>query len=167
MLTIREATMADAELLSKFMSQLDYESDYLLYHPGERDDAIQIVTQYLTRLTNNEKSMIYVAENQENNIVATICGESSAYQRIAHVMKVNIAALKAYRRTGIGRKLSYQLLAHAIKRGIHRVEVTVIKENKISLNLCQRMGFELEGIKKQSIKIGDRYHDEYLLARFI
>src|SRR5438477_557902 len=60
--------------------------------------------------------------------------------------------------------LCKKLLTHAKRTGIERVEATVINHNHKSLNLCKKLGFKIEGIKRCSIKIGDKFHDEYLLS---
>ncbi|WP_277674608.1 GNAT family N-acetyltransferase, partial [Piscibacillus halophilus] len=55
----------------------------------------------------------------------------------------------------------------AIKVQLHRLELTVIVENKAAVNLYKKMGFEIEGVKKDSLKLGERYVDEYYMAKLI
>lgn len=167
MITIRKASIEDTDALSDFMLQLDNECDYLLHHPGERGENVELTKKFLLRIAKNERSAIFLAENSSEGIIGYVCGEALLHQRIAHVMKVSIGMLKKYQKKGIGRMLAYALHDHANKVGIYRAEAAVIKENKLSLNLSKRMGFELEGIKKHAFKIGDHYYDECLLVKFI
>jgi RimJ/RimL family protein N-acetyltransferase len=167
MITIRSANINDSESLSKFIKQLDVESQYLLYDPYERKNDPQVVKAYLSTMIYSPKSVVYLAENEYKYIVGYVCGEVSHLSRITHVMKANIGVLKQYHGLGIGRMLSEQLLHHAKKVGIRRIEVTVVRLNIISFNLCKKFGFEVEGVKKNSIRIDTVLHDELFLARLI
>ncbi len=165
MIRFREINLDDAEFLSIFVSQLDSQSEYLLFEPGERKNSIQTTQSYLSKIASNEKSAVFIAENTKAEIVGFVCGEVIQLKRVAHTMKVNIGVLKACRGSGVGKTLGGMILEHAEEVGIERIEATVIKENTISLNLFQKLGFEIEGIKKCSIKIADNFHDKYLLAK--
>ena len=48
---------------------------------------------------------------------------------------------------------------------IKRIELTVICKNKRAVNLYKSMGFEVEGVKKASLKIDDRFVDEYYMGK--
>jgi RimJ/RimL family protein N-acetyltransferase len=167
MFTIRKTTPDDTDNLASFMLQLDKESEYLLYNPDEPTNSKESRKKFLHKITKNERSAIFIAEHATEGIVAYVCGEAYSQERLAHVMRVNIGALKKYQKKGVGRLLAYALHEHAKKIGIYRAEASVIQENKISLNLSKRMGFELEGIKKHAFKIGDRFHNECLLVKFL
>lgn len=167
MMTIRQATINDAASLSTFLLQLDNESEYLLFDPGERTNTIEMMLVYLQKIIENKKSMVFLAENEEKNVVGFICGEVLHFNRMSHVMKLNIGIIKKYRRTGIGRALGKHMLAHVEKNNIVRVEATIITDNKLSLNLCKKFGMAVEGVKRCSIKIGNQFYDEYLLARIM
>jgi RimJ/RimL family protein N-acetyltransferase len=43
---------------------------------------------------------------------------------------------------------------------MHRIELTVVKENKIALHLYKKFGFQIEGVSKDAFYgHDDRYHD--------
>lgn len=167
MITIREATQDDARSLSHFIKNLDKESQFLLYNPGERNDDVGLIKAYLDKSNQRTRSIMFISVNDSHDIVGFICGESSNLQRLSHVMKVNIGVLKKYRKYGLGRQLTATILSHAKQVGITRVEATIINANKPSLNLCKKFGFEIEGIKRKSIKISDHYFNEYLMSKLI
>ncbi|HVE44792.1 MAG TPA: GNAT family protein [Gammaproteobacteria bacterium] len=167
MICIRPAILSDAPNISQFTATLDSESEFLLYGTGERNNDADSTTAYLTRLAKSEKSIVLLAENMNKKIVGFLCGEVSHIKRISHIMKVNIGILRDYRGTQVSRLLSECVYAHARRKGIVRIEATVITKNKFSLNLCKKFGFKIEGIRESSIKIGDIYYDEYLLATIL
>lgn len=164
MIEIRQATINDAARLSTFLTQLDCESEYLLYNPDERRIDTHSTKQYLTKICNSDKSAVFLALNNDGAIAAFIAGETPPFQRTSHTMKLVVGALKSHRGTGVGRMLSHALLEHAKKMRIIRLEAGVIIQNKLSLNLCKRMGMQIEGIKRHAMKIMDKYHDEYMLS---
>ena len=48
---------------------------------------------------------------------------------------------------------------------IKRIELTVICDNNKAITLYKSMGFEVEGVKKSSLKIDDRFVDEYYMGK--
>ncbi|EKD72169.1 MAG: GCN5-related N-acetyltransferase [uncultured bacterium] len=167
MIKIHQANMSDAESLSDFIKKLDTESCYLLYDSGERKNDVNTIKSYLSRIDQDGKSIVFIAENEHKEIIGFICGEVPHLKRLAHLMKCNIGILKKYHGAGIGSGLLEKLITYAKETNIIRLEATVIKQNTQSVSLCERFGFNIEGIKIHSIKINDELHDEYLLAKLI
>jgi L-amino acid N-acyltransferase YncA len=165
MTNIRKANIGDAKSLSDFLFLLDAESDYLLYDNNERHHNESLAAIYLSRISSNPKSIVFIALNERDEIIAYIAGETPNQKRLSHTMKMVIGVLKQYR--GLGRLLSYHLLKHAKAVGITRLEAGIITHNKLSVNLCRKMDMEIEGVKKNAIKIGDSYLDEYMMARLL
>ena len=165
MINIRQIDMRDAESLSDFIKQLDMESYYLLYDPGERKNDVNAIQSYLLRIDQDGKSVVFIAENEHKEIIGFICGEVPHLKRLSHLMKCNIGVLKKYHGAGVGSGLLEKLITYAKETNIVRLEATVIKQNTQSVSLCERFGFNIEGIKIHSIKINNELHDEYLLAK--
>ena len=162
-LDFRSATSDDAEALLEFLNQLDFEAQYILYDQNERDTNVDKLRSYLEKLS-QQSSRMFIAIDNQNKILGYLFGEIQPFNRVAHVVKLNIGILKRTQKRGIAEQLGALCLQYAKQNGIKRAEVTVIKENLASLALCRRMGFEIEGVKRQSIKIGQNYHDEVCLA---
>ena len=167
MFKIRQATIDDAELLSVFINRLDSESKYLLYDQHERKNNFVTTKNYLTKMNALTKNIVVLAENTREGIVGFACGETLCLRKMAHVMKSNLGVLRAYQGKGLGRILLQKLIVHAEQNEIIRIEANIVKENKLSLNLCKKFGFTVEGMKQKSIKIENFYHDEYLVAKLL
>ena len=73
--------------------------------------------------------------------------------------------LKDYRGKGIGTEFFKQLDIWAEKENITRLELTVICENKIAKHLYEKNGFEIEGIKRNSVFRDGKYLDEFYMAK--
>jgi len=50
------------------------------------------------------------------------------------------------------------------KMKLNRIEAIVYPENRASLRLLERLGFQKEGLLRQSTRQGDKYYDHWILS---
>lgn len=48
---------------------------------------------------------------------------------------------------------------------MHRLELTVMARNERAIGLYRRHGFEIEGTRRDSVRVGGAYVDELAMAR--
>jgi RimJ/RimL family protein N-acetyltransferase len=78
----------------------------------------------------------------------------------AHVGVLGIGLLPAYRGQGLGRQLMQRAIDTAWQGGrFTRVELTVNSENANAIALYRKLGFEIEGRKRNQVLIDGRYLD--------
>lgn len=87
--------------------------------------------------------------------------------RNKHSAYLVIGISNAYRGKGIGTALFKELEHWAVKQGLHRLELTVVAENIAGVSLYQKMGFKIEGVKKDSLFINGTYVDEYYMGKLL
>jgi RimJ/RimL family protein N-acetyltransferase len=52
------------------------------------------------------------------------------------------------------------------RKGLHRVSLQVVRDNKRAIHLFEKMGFALEGILKDAyFGVDGRYHDILVMAK--
>jgi RimJ/RimL family protein N-acetyltransferase len=68
---------------------------------------------------------------------------------------------------GIGTAFFERLDSWARAHGIHRLELTVMVHNQRGVGLYQKMGFEIEGVKKDSLRVDGIYVDEYSMGKIL
>lgn len=74
----------------------------------------------------------------------------------------------AARGRGIARQLMRALLDEVhLNPEIEKLELTVNTENPAALALYRHFGFEVVGTYHRSLKIGERYYDEYLMENLL
>lgn len=83
--------------------------------------------------------------------------------RNRHSVSIVIGILKVHQGLGLANNLFTSLLDWAKSSNIHRLELTVMPHNEHATSLYKKHGFEIEGIKKHSLKIRDTYIDEYYM----
>ena len=69
-----------------------------------------------------------------------------------------------FRGRGIARALVQRAMAHAWADGVRRVNLTVFVPNVAAVRLYESLGFEHFGTEPQAVRIGDVYHDGYLMS---
>lgn len=55
----------------------------------------------------------------------------------------------------------------AKKVHLHRLDLTVIAKNDAAIALYKKMGFEIEGVKRDSLLINNEFVDEYYMSKLI
>lgn len=86
------------------------------------------------------------------------------YQTECHVGVMGCGLLPEFRGRGLGAKLIAKTMKKAEDIGLKRVELTVNADNKNAVGLYQKLGFEIEGIKKKASLIDGKYVDIYMMA---
>ena len=159
----RKLSKIDAERFWEMMNQLDYETKYMLYEPGERTKNIPRIESLIQNSVEGEDFLL-VAE-ADNRIVGYISAEKGGLNRIAHTAYIVVGILKDYRGKGIGTEFFKRLDIWAEEKKITRLELTVICENEVAKHLYENNGFEIEGIKRKSVLVDGNYLDEFYMAK--
>jgi RimJ/RimL family protein N-acetyltransferase len=163
---IREIKPDDAEKLINLIKQVESESQYMLFEPGERKMSSSEKKNRIEIMRKSDNSTIFVAEDDHQLIGYLIVIGGNAI-RNKHSVYLVIGILAKYRGRGIGTKLFKQLENWAIIQKIHRLELTVVTRNEAGLKLYQKMGFEAEGTKRHSLYINGEYLDEYSMSKLL
>jgi ribosomal protein S18 acetylase RimI-like enzyme len=82
----------------------------------------------------------------------------------AHVGVLGVALLPEFRGQGLGGRLLRQTLDAARTFGLHRVELTVRQDNRSAIALYRKIGFEIEGLMRDAIKVDDVCENVVLMA---
>lgn len=82
----------------------------------------------------------------------------------SHTGVLGVGLLPPFRGRGIGSELMRQTIAGALAGGLTRIELTVRAGNENAMNLYKKLGFEVEGLKKNAVRIDGVYENLYLMA---
>ncbi|MGG3564377.1 GNAT family N-acetyltransferase [Neobacillus rhizosphaerae] len=163
---IREARESDAENLVSLIKQVEKESEFMLMEAGERQITPELQQQRIQSIQRSENSTIFVAEKGEQ-LVGYMFAMGGTAKRNQHSLYVVIGILKDYRGQGIGTRLFEKLEDWAVERNIRRLELTTVTRNVAGVALYKKMGFEVEGTKKDSLLIDGEFVDEYYMAKLL
>jgi ribosomal protein S18 acetylase RimI-like enzyme len=138
----------------------------MLFEAGERLTTVGEQLERIKGILSRENQTILVAENA-GQLVGYLFAIGGEIRRIRHRAYVVIGVLQAFTSRKVGTRLFTELDAWARRHGIERLELTVRTDNERGTGLYKKMGFEIEGRKKRSLKANGAYVDEYYMAKVV
>jgi ribosomal protein S18 acetylase RimI-like enzyme len=115
----------------------------------------------LDNIKNNRPHYVAICDDQ----VVGWCDITSLNRPVyAHSGSLGIGVLSKYRGHGIGESLMRAALERAKQIGLTRVELTVREHNAPATSLYNKLGFAVEGMKRNGLKIDDQYENLIMMA---
>jgi ribosomal protein S18 acetylase RimI-like enzyme len=81
-----------------------------------------------------------------------------------HAGVLGMGVINTYRRKGIGEQLIKKAITDAFSKGIKRIELEVFASNTGAIALYQKLGFQIEGRKKNARFLDEIYDDIISMA---
>jgi len=82
----------------------------------------------------------------------------------SHCGTLGVGLLPEFRSKGIGRKLMQRTIDAAFAFGLTRIELTVREGNANAIALYKSLGFEIEGLHRDAVRIEGQYENLYSMA---
>ncbi|KGR77369.1 GNAT family N-acetyltransferase [Ureibacillus manganicus] len=165
-MTIREIKIADAENLINLIKEVEATSNYMLMEAGERNTTAEQFAKHIERIEKQSNSTILVAE-EDSELIGYMMLVGGSTNKNKHSAYIAIGIVESLRGKGIGTALFNYAEQWAQRNGISRLELTTIIENKAGVALYKKQGFEVEGIKRNSLKINGEFVDEYYMSKLL
>ncbi len=162
---IRQATVEDAKHLLNLIAHVESTSDFMLMEPGERNNSIEKQTKMIEHFNNQSNSTLLVADNE--GLCGYLIAIGNTSLRNKHSAYLVIGVHQDVRGQGVGTLLFEAVEQWAKTVGITRLELTVVTENEAGVKLYQKSGFEIEGTKRRSLKINNKFYDEYYMSKLV
>jgi RimJ/RimL family protein N-acetyltransferase len=163
---IRQIRETDAEAYLNLKRRLDYETSFMLFEPGERKESVEKTRNGIREMLSRDHHLIWVAEGPEG-LVGYVEAVRGCVRRNRHSAYLVAGILQAWTGKGLGTKMFTVMEEWARQKGIHRLELTVMTHNRAGIALYRKMGFEVEGVKRHSLRVAGEYVDEYLMAKLL
>jgi len=166
-LLIREAKPQDAKALLAKIHQVSAESDFLGFGKGEFTMTLQEEVAFLEKARASE-GQLYLLAFIDDVLVGSMHFAAGQRPRSEHSGDFGITVVKDCWGLGIGQHLLRELIKWAQDgRKIKKIHLKVRTDNARAISLYERLGFELEGLLKREIYLGDKYFDLYTMALFL
>ncbi|WP_151736396.1 GNAT family N-acetyltransferase [Paenibacillus tengchongensis] len=163
---IRELTSSDASELLALQHSLDEESAFMMLEPGERKRTVQQVESMIRGYAEAPNSLLIGAETA-GKLAGYLSAGGGEANRIRHSAYLVTGVLREYQGMGIGSALFCELDTWARRAGMVRLELTVMVHNERAIALYTKNGFEIEGLKKKSLKVDGAWVDEYYMGKIL
>ena len=164
-MNVRNALEKDAEQLVTVMKDAE-DSGYMLFAPGERQMEPAAMIKFINAINNAPHSGFFIAEESEE-IFGYLLVKGDNLSRTSHRAMIAIGVHSNSRGKGVGTKLFEHVIRWAHDQQLHRLELTVIENNEQAVHLYKKIGFEVEGVKKDSLFINGTYVNEFYMAKLL
>ncbi|ANU10963.1 acetyltransferase [Planococcus antarcticus DSM 14505] len=160
---IRQAVPADAQQLADLMKRVE-KSGFMLFEPGERKTTSEQLQKRLFSM--DHKSIVLVAD-EKIELKGYLFAMNEGVKRKQHCVHVAIGVQQGERGKGIGTQLFLALEQWAKDLELHRIELTVLEHNQSAIALYKKMGFAVEGLKRDSLLIDSKYVNELYMSKLL
>jgi ribosomal protein S18 acetylase RimI-like enzyme len=95
--------------------------------------------------------------------------EAVRYQaeRLQHVALLTVAVAAGHRRAGLGTALLGEAEAWARHHGVRKLSLHVRGGNLAAQALYRRLGFEVEGVERGQVRVGEHFEDNVVMAKHL
>ncbi len=138
----------------------------MMLEPGERTTTIDEQRNRLRSAVASANQTILVADAGDC-LVGYIAILGGGYHRNKHSAHIVAGVLQQYAGQGLGTRLFTEGDRWAREVGLHRLELTVMVHNRRAIALYMKMGFRVEGTRRDSLKVDGAYVDEYYMAKLL
>lgn len=161
-LKVRPVMLKDADAICRIINSLVAEGRYTTYSKTSVAEQRAVIES----MAQNE--IMFVAEFDEEVIGFQFFGQfPDEAEANRHVGTMGTFLLKSQRGMGLGGELARRTFRWARNKGFEKVVVWVFADNEPGLRFYEKLGFKPIGKWKKQVKIGNKYHDEIVLEKFL
>lgn len=162
---VRSANEQDAQDLSIIRLQIDGETENLDREKGEAYIDKIGFKKMIRDDTESPHNLFLVVEAHKKIVGFSRC-EGNNLKRTSHKAEFGVCILKEYWGYGMGSNLLKESIRWADSTGIKKMILNVLETNDKAIMLCQKYGFEVEGILKKDKLLSDgNYYHTIIMSR--
>jgi len=127
--------------------------------------TIQDEEEWFHRQREDKNSRVFAILTRAGNQLIGNCGLHQIDWTNRHAVLGIFIGDKSYWDKGYGTDAIHTLLRYAFEEaGLHRVELTVHAFNPRAIHVYEKVGFRLEGTRRQVLYREGTWHDEHIMA---
>lgn len=167
-ISVRPATVSDAQALLSLSNRiLAQPGNFHLLQAHENVQSEKEQSELIGFYLKKPNRCILVAENSKKEIIGQVTAFGGTYEADKGTAVVIIEVDHSHRRQGIGTLLLQELEKWARQNGLHRLELSVLPENRAAIGLYEKNGYAIEGKKRSSRRSAGRFYDELIMAKLL
>jgi len=162
-LLLRPLSTLDLEFVFRHFSDPDVTRYLLDEEPVTTREQAQSIIDFYSSPASQPYNRWVIIRKSDMRPVGT-CGYHQ-WQKAHQRAEIGYDLEKASWRQGIMTEALQTMLQYGFEHmDLNRVEALVYVENEASIRLLERLGFQKEGLLRQSFRQGDTYYDHWLLS---
>lgn len=160
---IRELKIWEVPELLRFRVANDYNAPF-----EDKDVRSESVFYALLKMLWHGERMANMVAIKDGSIVGYISlvfGKHKKFKGNAYL--INAAVSRSERNQGIGTALFNEIENYSRKRGARRIEFDVFASNTRAIKLYEKLGYEIEGVKRRAVENSHGFDDLIFMAKFL
>lgn len=163
--TIRPIKREDASKRHEFFVALSLAQQGIVHTPDEIDYHVAESESHIDHFLRQKRGLWLLALDEAGAVLGEIDLLIKDLWRLRHGAKLSMGVLPAYKRLGLGSALLEAAIAFAQQQKLLRLELTVFAHNKAAIALYTKYGFNVEGRRKNFLRLDDgSFEDDLLMA---
>ncbi len=150
--------------LARLKREIESTASHLVISKNERNES---GFHILARLALSRRTMNTLIAADGDALIGYVSLVFPRFRKLKGNAYLTIALKEAYRGKGIGTLLMRSAEDFARARGIRRIELDVLAKNTGAIHLYERLGYAIEGRRRQAIKDEDGFDDMLIMAKFV
>lgn len=149
----------------RLKNKLESETTHL---PGSRERTfLSVVYDLLRMIVNRKRVLTFVARAGKENVgfITIIFARWSKFRGNSYIS--NLSVSKEMQNQGIGTMLIQKAEECARSRGVKRLELETFSRNDKALRLYKKLGFVIEGTKKNAVRSDNGFDDVVFMAKYL
>jgi len=160
---IRPATLEDAAGLIENINTVVAEDVYILIDSVPMD--LNAERRWLASFDGKRSALLVGCDGPR--IVGQVDCHGGRFTKNRHVGTVGIAIRDGWREIGLGRILMGRILEWMRARGFLKAQLCVFATNVRATRLYESLGFQIEGARRQAIRIRGEFIDEIMMGLWL
>lgn len=160
---VRPAAESDAAGLVALRRKLFAETQFMLPEREEFTWTAKDEARRILLFSARPNALILVAQD-DRKLVATLTAVGDEFHRLRHSATFALGVAKSHWNRGIASRMVAETVAWSRSVGIRRLDLTVATTNLPAMTVALRAGFQVEGVRRSSLLLDEKYVDEYLMS---
>jgi len=161
---IRQAGWRDFGALLALQKQIVREAEHLV--PTGKDHKEPVFFAFLKALLHRNRVMTLLAE-QNGELIGYITIVFGKFRRVRETVYIVVGVRASHRGNGVGTALLQAAETYSRERKMHRMELEVFETNDKAVRLYEKLGFQLEGRRREAVKTSSGYTDIIWMGKLL
>lgn len=161
---IRYANESDAKQIIKKMEKMIRDENYL----EEDENSLNDVEEEKKEIKKiKREGSLYAVIDIEGEIAGVLILRRGKLAMNNHIVTVRVWITEKYRGEGLGSTLMEYGIEWSLKAGVEKICLDVFSNNPRAIQMYEKFGFVVEGIRKRQYVIENKYVDEFFMSKFL
>lgn len=163
-IVIRKAGWRDFGPLLNLQRQVVRESEHLAATRGERKEPVLFAFAKAILHRKRVHTLLALAGNEPVGYITVVFGK---FRKVGETAYLVVGVRASHQGQGIGTTLLNEAEKFARSRKMHRMELEVFERNESAVRLYEKLGYQIEGRRREAVKTPNGYSDIIWMGKLL